>query len=140
MQDDLHGELTRPVGDLEIGASEHLLHVAERVGHLAGAQPEQAPNLAVVGPVGAALARAQGADVALVDDEARVGEGGQDPEQQLGVVGRVRGAGRKAPGRGGEDAVDRRCIARTRWVSWSASARGPKVTAWITRAVRARRW
>ena len=33
-----------------------------------------------------------------------------------------------------------RCMARTRRVSRSASARGPKTTAWITLAVRARRW
>ena len=64
------------------------------------AQAEQPPDLLVVAASSASRSAArEPAHVALVDDERGVDERREDPQQQLGVVGRVRRAGGEAAGR-----------------------------------------
>ena len=123
---------------------EHLaavvVQVGERARHVALAQPEQPPDHPVVLPVGRLLGAREAPDVVAVDHEPGVHQGEQHPEQQLGVVGPVRGSRRDTgPAASPRRPLTRRCIARTRRVTRSASAWLPKPIVLITSAVRASR-
>ncbi len=63
-----------------------------------GSSPNSVADHAVVLPVGVALLVAQPPHVLVVDQQRRVDDRGEDPQQQHRVVGGVRRAGREAPG------------------------------------------
>ena len=76
---------------MEVAAGEHRRHVGvERVDvgrHLVRAQPELLAHEPVVLPVGVALVAAQPPHVLVVDEQRGVDDRGEDPQQQLRVVG-----------------------------------------------------
>ena len=99
VHDDVDRQRARRRRDAQLAAGVHAGHVgAEGVDvarHLALAQAEVAADDAVVAPQRVELVVRERADVLAVDEHRRLGQRGQDPQQELGVVGAVGRPGRE---------------------------------------------